>query len=357
MKAPRAAALAAAWLLALSACRSEPRPALDQPLPFHVLLVEPTAAIGPVTLPPGARATSMRLAPDPELAAKLAAELQSVGFARVSRAAPGGDPLREARQRRADLILTSELYGDPNLWRRRSASTAVSWLLFALGGPFVTNLEDWEYGSGLRLKAELYEVARLEAGVPLGDPRARLAQLDGEFAPSALSFNQRRAGSTPYWKALLIPSHLLATESEALEGRLSAELAPRLARGLEQRLGAADEALFAARPGGSLAVDGQAFGLERRERGWRLSGRARLAAGSAQGAPRGVRVWSGERAQEGRFGAPESGPAGPEFPFEVLFEAAGQRFVRLEIEAGERDLERHSFCFDLERPGAVRRGG
>lgn len=350
--------LRVAWLLlALGSCRSPQPPAPAQPLPFHVLLVEPAPAPGASPLPPRARATSMRIDPDPGWGAELAAELEQGAFARISRATPGADPIAEARRLRADLILIAELCGDPLLWRRRSAPSALSWLLFALGGPFVTNLEDWEYGSGLALRAELYEVARLEAGLSLGDGRARLASLEGPYQPSALSFNQRRLGATPYWKALLIPSHLLATESSALAERLSAELAPRLARGFEQRLGAAQAALFEARPGGCLAIAGEAFALQRVEGAWRLRGRARLAPAAGFAAPRAVRVWTGERATEGSFAAPEPGPAGPEFPFEVRFEARGQRFVRLEIEAGERDLERHSFCFDLERPSGVRRSG
>lgn len=249
------AALRAGLLVALglAGCGTT-RKLAHAPLPFHVAVL-PIAVHSTATGSNGAEA-GLRLELDPaRLASTLATELDGRGFARATVLAlpeeltaealanlsdGERDALWIAAAERAgtDLVLECELSFAPEV---RGSINEKFWLnlpLFLLGGPFCYFVDDRSYRADARLRGSVYELqAMFSERASLQDGRARLGQAEVRFESADFDFVDRAGGNVgSYAASVLVPSGLLARETEritALLGeRVTADLARELAREL-----------------------------------------------------------------------------------------------------------------------------
>ncbi|MFQ5654606.1 MAG: hypothetical protein ACE5GW_07735 [Planctomycetota bacterium] len=158
--------------------------------------------------------------------------------------------IREAEKIHADLVLECALHYSPEI---RSHTTEKFWLnlpLFLIGGPLTFFVNDREYRAPADLSATIYDLnpayARKRA---MRERGSRLLTLSSEFRSVSLDF-QERAGKNvgSYLAALVVPSGLLATDSDRAKVRVKEELLRTVCRELAVRIGEkADELLFARR--------------------------------------------------------------------------------------------------------------
>ena len=320
-------------------------------LPFHVAIlpVEELELRAPDLAPTG-EATDMRLALDADgVATALEAQLGGGTFTRVSRLPAGADPVAAGRAERADLLLEVSLrYAEP-IWRERLVSGWTNFLLFALGGPFVTRQRDFAYHAEAELQASLYELGAIDGvRVRLGDSRARVFLSEARFEGVPLSYNERREGSSGWWKALFVPSGFLAKQSPALEQNLAAAVPTSLAEDLAADVRRESASLLDRGPLGGFALDVESVTAERESDGFlRVRGAVLVPTGSRFERMRRVRLLLGEALGEEDFGEGTPDPRGQRFDFSTRVREAG-RWLTIELEAGSRDPLVRSYCFDVD---------
>ncbi len=350
------ATFGAALLGLVASCSATP-PELAGPsgerLPFHLAIVPiQEGALRLSDQPSRAVATAMRLELDAEaLSEQLRDELGQFAFTRVTLLDPNSDPVALARAERADLILECDLQYEAPIWRRRTRSLFLNYLLFAIGGPFGAGLRDTEFLADAELTASLYEVGLIDENeVMLGDSQARVLLTEASFPGLELSFNERRGGTSGFWKSIFVPTAHLAQDSAAIEALLSEQVSDHLTRGLARILVEKRQTVLERGRGSFFAFDPAELAWT-----WGANGRVRIQ-GEAVLRPTGlvermsrVRVLCGERLVTQEFGEGVAHPDGTAYAIDVSFDPGKQRYLRFELAAGSRDPVLKSYSFDLER--------
>ena len=187
MSLPRCLAPIAVGLAAACQTLSEEVPPLGDKLPFHVAVV-PLETAQRFELPDHEDITEMRFEPDlARLSEELTTALENV-FERVTLLEPDAQPSPE-RERAlvkaavdggADLILRSELWYHPGIWRQRRGS--IYWPDPLLSWMF----RDYIYRVEVELSAEIHDphTIRFARDVELGDDAARLLFTSAGFRGS-----------------------------------------------------------------------------------------------------------------------------------------------------------------------------
>lgn len=348
--------LLAGACLVLGSCASAP-PELPGPtgerLPFHLAIVPIGEAAQRLSEQPDeAVATAMRLDLDPDaLSDRLAAELGQFAFTRVTLLDADSDPVALARAERADLILECDLQFEAPIWRRRTGSLALNYLAFALGGPFGAVMRDTEFLADAELTASLYEVGLIDENeVQLGDSQARVLLTEASFPALALSFNERREGTSSLWKSLFVPTAHLAQESPAIEAMVQDQVADHLTRGLARILIEKRQAVLERGRGSFFAFDPASLQWTRLEDGRvRVRGQAVLRPTGLVERMSGVRLLCGEQLVTQEFGEGAAHPDGTAYDIDLAFEPGSANYLRFELAAGSRDPVLKSYTFDLRR--------
>jgi hypothetical protein len=253
---------AGAFVLALllSACSSTGEVPEGPPLPFHVALI-PTEIHDTSVLTdtpsepvwaepaPGSPADDMRLElATSELSHALCDELASA-FVRTTLlelpadraqllALSPGERERywqeRARAAGADLLMRTRLLVDPAVDGERNEKFWLNLPLFLLGGPACYFVGDRSYVAAARLQAEVFDVSK--GHETLGDYALLRIPLYAEFQGADLRFIDRAHGAWQYAFSLLIPSGLLARETETIESELEQRLPVALGRELTAKV-------------------------------------------------------------------------------------------------------------------------
>lgn len=338
----------------LTGCRSTPEEEQAAPLarlPFHIAVLPAERIDIPLgEFPEGAEPTDMQLYINAtELEQAIADELGQTAFSRVSLLGLDGDPVALGRAERADLLLEFTLQYTEPIWRERVVSGLTNFLLFAVGGPFVTRQRDFRYHADAQLQASLYDLGAIDGEqIRIGDSRARVFLAEASFGGVELNYNERREGSGGWWKALFVPSGMLAKESEALEETLRARVPRTLAQNLALDVQRERERLVNRGPAGGFGLDPDTVRIDRDLDGQvTVRGEISIPTGSRVTAMRKVRALVGEVLVEGTFGAPTFREGDQRVPFRVRAPKAG-RYLSLELEAGSRDRLRRTYTFDLD---------
>ena len=340
--------------LAAAGCRSAPvdeaAPSFAR-LPFHIAVLPIERIDIPIgEFPEDAEPTDMQLYINAaELEQAIADELARTAFSRVSLLGPDADPVALGRAERADLLLEFTLRYTEPIWRERLVSGFTNFLLFAVGGPFVTGQRDFRYHADAQLQASLYDLGAIDGErVRIGDARARVFLAEASFEGVELNYNERRKGSSGWWKALFVPSGILAKQSDALEQNLRERVPRSLAENLAFDVQRDRERLVDRGPASGFGLDPDSVRIDRDLDGQvTLRGEVSIPAGSRVNAMRQIRALVGESLVEGSFGSPTFQDGTQRIPFRVRAPRAG-RYLSLELEAGTRDRVRRTYTFDLE---------
>ena len=159
--------------------------------------------------------------------------------------------IEAASDRQGDLILSSVITYHEGV---RTDINDAFWLnlpLFLLGGPMTWYVNDRSYFLEARLSADVYAVSALEGGefalARLGEDEARLQSARASLEEVPLDFIDRADGFGHYALSIIVPSGLLATESESVDEEIEEALLAELADGLRRDLQANSDDLVLAR--------------------------------------------------------------------------------------------------------------
>jgi hypothetical protein len=144
----------------------------------------------------------------------------------------------QAEQVEADLVLQLVLRYEPRIPNEINGFMFfLNFLTFSLGGPFCWWTDDRSYDLGATLTARLYDLNTPTDPLHSFPRGAQLAEFDS-LAPSLdLDFVDRAGGSWVYYGvSFLIPSGLLASESDGTREQLELEASEGLASDLVTRL-------------------------------------------------------------------------------------------------------------------------
>lgn len=255
-----AVALALGLAFLSGACRSTAQVPEGPPLPFHVALI-PTEVLDTTVLTdtpsepvyaeptPGSPDDDMRLElTTAEVSQALHDELAQAFVRTTLLELPAeratfdalGPAERErywqerARTAGADLLMRTRLLFDPAVDGERNEKFWLNLPLFLLGGPACYFVGDRRYAVSARLQAEVFDVS--EGHKTLGDYALLTIPLYAEFQGADLRFIDRAHGGWDYAFSLLVPSGLLARETETIESELEERLPVALGRELSAKV-------------------------------------------------------------------------------------------------------------------------
>lgn len=239
-----AGALALGLGLLSGACRSAAKLPEGPPLPFHVALIptevhDTTVLTDTPSEPVYAESATGRPDDDmrlelttAEVSLALQAELTHA-FVRTTllelpadrtQLAALGPAERErywqarARAAGADLLMRTRLLVEPAVEGKRNEKFWLNLPLFLLGGPACYFVGDRHYAVSARLQAEVFDVS--EGHESLGEYALLTIPLYAEFQGADLRFLDRAHGIWDYAFSLLVPSGLLARETDTIESEL-----------------------------------------------------------------------------------------------------------------------------------------
>lgn len=376
----RAALVALAVLF--GACASSP-PLEPEPLPFHVALVPlDTVEVRAVSSGLEGQPTGMQLAVDPAVLSQLIAESleAQAGFSRATLLVQGG-PLASAamdeveRERmwidragavQADLILVCDVSLSPTVHQEANSRFWLNFPLYLLGGPFAWFVRDRTYYMDARLDAVFYAPELLNTdGGRLTDPFARVASVNAYFGELDQNFITRAHGGLGrYALSAIIPAGFLAKESEAMAASLSLATQDSLCRTLAEGVqGDRDDLLRGDDLATPFYLDATQLTLESRADGSLvLRGVVELEVLSEVTQMDLLRVLfsDGEGLAlshppvEHEFDAGEDVDGGRRrrFAFETqVVPPPGARLLRIEIEAGQREILRRRYTLAMPEVG------
>lgn len=139
-----------------------------------------------------------------------------------------------AREAGADLLVRTRLLIDPAIDGERNEKFWLNLPLFLLGGPMCYFVGDRSYGLGARLQAEVFDVS--EGHEILDDYAVLTIPLYVETKETDLRFLDRADGAGDYALSLLVPSGLLARETETIEEELGERVPSDLGRELAAKV-------------------------------------------------------------------------------------------------------------------------
>ena len=220
-----------------------------------------------------------------------------------------------------------------------------------MGGPFGAGLRDTEFLADAELTASLYEVGLIDENeVMLGDSQARVLLTEASFQGLPMSFNERRGGTSGFWKSIFVPTAHLAQDSSAIEALLSEQVSDHLTRGLARILVEKRQAVLERGRGSFFAFDPAELVWNRSADGRvHIQGEAVLRPTGLVERMTSVRVLSGERLVTQEFGQGTPHSDGTAYAIDVSFDPGDQRYLSFELTAGSRDPVLKSYSFDLER--------
>jgi hypothetical protein len=262
-----------AGLLASAACSSTATEASRVHLPFHVAVM-PIEIVAKTGAP---RAETDREAEASDVldvnleldeAAVSAAFVEALGsecFVRASlldypegetpksfRSLPDADQVKHwvqaGREAGADLLLRGSLTHHQLV---RTDINDAFWLnlpLFLLGGPMTYFVDDRSYFLEARFRSSVYDLPALERDLEAGSvtltPGRRLQDVRPDMREATLDFIDRADGVGDYALSILVPSGLLATETEDVEAELERQIVIALADDLVREIAAGSEQLL-----------------------------------------------------------------------------------------------------------------